>query len=328
MIVTLQMFLILALRADTLGVDLENYKIFFEHYKTMSFGEIIRGFRLIGGSDHVYGVESGYVLLNWIIGKLGFSFHSFLVLYAGVVLTSVAIFIDRYCEDIALALATFVSVGGFVAMFGILRQSLGLAILLFAIPYIVKRKFWHYLGFVVLAALFHQSLFIAILFYFLSMIKANKTLYVTILALSGALVIITPPLYNKIVFPLLVRLGRYYYIDDFTWNNMFAVMVLLAILFMLFFKNRDRDDTVMQCGFLMALPLQALAFYIPVFSRLSGAVFLNFLCALIPATVHSFSTENQRVQAKTVAYAGLTLFYVYTLIIDNVLVPYVPFWAA
>jgi hypothetical protein len=61
---------------------------------------------------------------------------------------------------------------------------------------------------------------------------------------------------------------------------------------------------------------------------LSGAVFLNFLCALIPATVHSFSTENQRVQAKTVAYAGLTLFYVYTLIIDNVLVPYVPFWAA
>ena len=130
LLVTLQMFLILALRADTLGVDLVDYKIFYEHYQTMTFGEIIRGFRPIGGSAHVYGVDSGYVLFNWIIGKLGFSFHSFLVIYAGLVLSSVALFIDRYCEDVGVALATFVSIGGFVSLFGILRQSLALAIFL------------------------------------------------------------------------------------------------------------------------------------------------------------------------------------------------------
>ena len=35
LIVSLQLFLILALRADTLGVDLDNYKQFYEFYKTI-----------------------------------------------------------------------------------------------------------------------------------------------------------------------------------------------------------------------------------------------------------------------------------------------------
>lgn len=328
-LVALQMFLMLSLRSQTLGTDLANYKIFYEAYREMSVWEIIRGFRPIGGSTHDYGVESGYVLFNWIIGKMGINFHGFLVIYAAIVISSVAIFIDRYCKrDPALALATFVSIGGFTSLFFILRQSLGLAILLFAIPALVDRKFWHFLIVVFLAALFHQSLFVALLLYPLSIFKANKGLYVATIASSLLLVAVTPYLYNNFVFPLLLKLGRVYYIDDFTWNNLFAVMVLIAIMIMIFYKNSDRWDNTMQCGYLLTIPIQALAFYIPVFSRLAGAVFINFLCVLIPGLVYSFNTESQRIQAKTIAYVGMFVFYLYTLIIDNVLVPYVPFWAA
>ena len=326
-IIALQMFLILSLRADTLGVDLDNYKQFYEFYQTLSFGEIMRGFRLIGGSTHDLGVESGYVLLNWVVGRLGFSFHSFLVFYAAIVVGSVSLFIYRYCENAALGFATFISLGAFVSFFGILRQSLALAIFLLAIPALERRKPIRFFLIVIIAGLFHQSLFIAAVLYFVVKLKANKALYVIFIGASLALTVITPVLYNNVVFPIIVKLGRYYYLNDFEWNNMFAVMMVLAVFFMFFFKNREREDNSMQCGFLMSLPLQALAFYLPIFSRLSGAVFFNFVCVLLPNTLSRIENRNQRFQANTVAYIGLLAFYLYTMI-DSVLVPYVPFWAA
>lgn len=322
-----QMFLILALRADTLGVDLDNYKTYFEYYGTLSFWDVIRGFRPIGGSAHDYGVESGYVLFNWLIAKTGLSFHAFLIIYAAIVITSFAVFVDRYCDDPALAFATFISVGGFVAAFGILRQSLGLAILLCAVPALVERKFWKFALIVFAAGLFHQSLLLALFLFFLAKFKANKALYVAVIAISAVLTVFTPVVYNNIVFPLLFRLGKIYYIDGFTWNNMFALILLFTLLLMFFFKAQKKEDNAMQCGFLMTLPVQALAFFIPVFSRLSGAVFINFLCILLPSTVSSLETRSRRLQAKTMAYLGLSAFYVYTLITDNVLVPYIPFWS-
>ena len=326
-LVSLQLFLILALRADTLGVDLVDYKVFYEHYRTMPLGEILRGFRVIGGSTHVYGVDSGYVLFNWIVGKLGFSFHSFLVIYAGIVVSSVAVFIDRYCKDIPIALATFVSLGGFVAAFGILRQSLALAIFLCAIPALVDRKFWKFLLIIFAAGLFHQTFYLALLLYPLSMLKANRTLFVTVMAASALLLLIIPPLYNQVLFPIFVRLGRYYYIDGFAWNNFFLLLIGLAVLIMIFFRREEKFDNAMLCGFLMTLPFQAIAFYLPVFSRLAGAVFINFACQLISNMLSSFETRSQRVQGKTIAYVGLLLFHVYALIVDGVLIPYVPFWA-
>ena len=326
-IIALQMFLILSLRADTLGVDLDNYKQFYEFYQTLSFGEIMRGFRLIGGSTHDLGVESGYVLLNWVVGRLGFSFHSFLVFYAAIVVGSVSLFIYRYCENAALGFATFISLGAFVSFFGILRQSLALAIFLLAIPALERRKPIRFFFIVIIAGLFHQSLFIAAVLYFVVKLKANKALYVIFIGASLTLTLITPVLYNNVVFPIIVKLGRYYYLNDFEWNNMFAVMMVLAVFFMFFFKNREREDNSMQCGFLMSLPLQALAFYLPIFSRLSGAVFFNFVCVLLPNTLSRIENRNQRFQANTVAYIGLLAFYLYTMI-DSVLVPYVPFWAA
>ena len=326
-IIALQMFLILSLRADTLGVDLDNYKQFYEFYQTLSFGEIMRGFRLIGGSTHDLGVESGYVLLNWVVGRLGFSFHSFLVFYAAIVVGSVSLFIYRYCENAALGFATFISLGAFVSFFGILRQSLALAIFLLAIPALERRKPIRFFFIVIIAGLFHQSLFIAAVLYFVVKLKANKALYVIFVVASLTLTLITPVLYNNVVFPIIVKLGRYYYLNDFEWNNMFAVMMVLAVFFMFFFKNREREDNSMQCGFLMSLPLQALAFYLPIFSRLSGAVFFNFVCVLLSNTLSRIENRNQRFQANTVAYIGLLAFYLYTMI-DSVLVPYVPFWAA
>lgn len=326
-LVSLQLFLLLVLRADTFGTDLATYKIYFEHYKTMSFGEIISGFRIIGGSAHDYGVESGYVFLNWIIGKLGCNFNAYLVIYAALIIPSIAVFIDRYCEDAAIGFATFVSLGGFMSLFATMRQSLALAIFLFAIPALVDRKFWRFAIIVFFAGLFHQSFFIALLLYPLAKFKANRTLYAAMMLASVLLILCVPPLYNNLIFPILLKLGRYYYLSEFTFSAFFALLLIIAVVLMVFFRREHKEDNAMLCGFLMTLPFQALAFYIPVFSRLAGAVFINFLSPLFSTLVCSFKTQSQRIQARTVTYAVLFAFHLYTLIIEEVLVPYLPFWA-
>ena len=326
-LVSLQLFLLLALRADTFGTDLANYKIYYEYYRTLSLWDVIKGFRPIGGSAHDYGLESGYVLINWIIGKLGFGFSGYLVIYAALIVPSIAIFIDRYCEDASLGLATFVSLGGFMSLFSTMRQSLALAIFLFAIPALVDRKFWKFALFVLAAGLFHQSFFIAILLYPLSCFNANRTLFTAMIAASAVLLLFIPPIYNNLILPILLRLGRHYYLSEFTMSNFFLLLLLIAIVLMIFYKKERRDDNAMLCGFMMTIPFQTVAFYVPVFSRLAGSVFINFLCPLIPRLVDSFDTRSQRIQAKTIAYAFLFMFHVYTLLIEEVLVPYVPFWA-
>ena len=108
--------------------------------------------------------------------------------------------------------------------------------------------------------------------------------------------------------------------------HMCSVQIIFVILLMFFFKNRERVDNSLQCAFLISLPLQALAFYIPIFSRVAGAVFFNFVCVLLPNALSALDSKRYRLQANMVAYIGLFAFYLYTMI-GSVLVPYVPFWA-
>ena len=75
-VISLQMFLILSLRDITLCIDYPNYSAGFEYIKGLSIGELFSSFRLIRTAKLVwpFSYESGYVVLNWLVGKLGLAF--------------------------------------------------------------------------------------------------------------------------------------------------------------------------------------------------------------------------------------------------------------
>ena len=59
------LFLLLALKGEGMGADYEPYRRYFELYKNLDFKSILS----------VDVIESGYVLLTVVVGKIGGGYH-------------------------------------------------------------------------------------------------------------------------------------------------------------------------------------------------------------------------------------------------------------
>lgn len=323
-IISIQMFLIFALRSELLGVDLISYREYYYSYQSLSFGDIFRNFSLI---DNKLGFEFGYVLLNWMVGRLGFDFHGFLVVYAIICVSCVASFIYKYSSDVPMSFMIFMSLGSFVTMFGILRQSLGLAIFLLAIPSIKKKHFIRFLLLILLASLFHRTLLLTFPLYFLDRVRVKRSTYFKMIVCSFLIVLATP-LLAKLISNLMTLLDKNYPASSFTWNNMYLVILFFIVLVALFydFKN-DTNENVFHWGFIFALLIQSFTFYYPVFSRISNAIFMNFSCIVL---AQAFLFKGRKLTFKgpirIAIICGLLLLLVYSVNGNKELVPYVPFW--
>lgn len=323
-LIAFQMFLILALRADNLGVDLENYKLHFNYYKDLSFLEIMGAFSIIGRARlSIHRLEWGYVFLNWIVGKLGLDFHMFLVVCAGICMQSMGLFIYRYSKKPTISFLLFISLGGFVYFFGILRQSLGLAVFLFAIPALKERKLWKYLLIVGIATLFHGTFLITFILYFLTNINIKKIYYVGVILASISIAIITPILYRYIFSKAFGILNMSEYSLEFQWNNMFLMMMLFLIFIFLFEKPKKQEDKILNWGCILALPTQAISFYISIMSRFSIGVFLVFsYVVLANVTEEMAMTDYSKKIFKITMFVLLLLFMIYQMSGDILTVPY------
>lgn len=319
-LLTLQMFLILAFRAETLGVDVDNYSLYYHYYKGYSFKEIISAFKVIGNSDIGWGLESGYVLLNWGLANIGFSFHSFLVIQSAICMLSIGIFIYRYSKNPALSFAMFVGLQGFSYMFGILRQSLALAVLLFAIPALKDRKFFKYLFIIIIAGLFHSTAYLALPLYFVTNFRVKKMHCAGVVFISF-IIILTTPFFTNIFSNIMVALDKNYAIQSFEWNNMYLMMLVFALFFALFNYLVDGDD-VYVCGFLYGILVQSIAFYVPTFSRVAIGVFLVFLYIAYPNCIEKIKNTREKNVLKALSFLVLLVFYIYCLQSD-VNVPYI-----
>ena len=80
----MQMFLILALRADSVGVDLTTYKEAFDYISTLTYTDVLSRIRILHTAllPHPFDMESGWMILNWLISVLGFNFRILLVICA------------------------------------------------------------------------------------------------------------------------------------------------------------------------------------------------------------------------------------------------------
>lgn len=325
-LLTIQMFLILALRFQFLGYDVKNYFFYFEHYQTIPAKELLQSLRLFGGANlPMGGHESGFVLFSWFVGTIGLDFHALLIIHSAICMSSTGIFIYRYSKNPALCFAFFVALGGFGYLIGILRQSLAFAIFLFAIPSLQKRRFLRYAFWVLLASLFHTSLLIVLLLYPLSKFSIKKKQLLTISLLCVFIVAFTPFLYDTVLNPILHFLEKSYVKTAFTYNNMFVLMVAMVASMLVFNKNKTTERSVFCWGGVLALLVQATAFHFSIMSRLAIGALLPFLYI----TVSNVISEQKNHLAKTLLpwgiYVVLLGFYIYT-IQDLPHVPYIPCW--
>lgn len=295
-LVSVQMFAIMALRDITIGYDLKNYANGFQYISTLSFTEVLSKLRVIQTADLIYhySYESGYVILNWIVAKLGCSFHTLLVLLAAFNMLSFGVLIYRYSKMPWLSFVLLSGLNMYEYAFGILRQSLAVSIVLWTIPYILKKKRLKACLIILLAFSVHRTsiLFFALLF-FVEKPITRKVFRNQILCWAG-LLLITPVLYEKVLSKILILLGKSKYIDvDFRLNNQILLMVGIVVILYLFVDFNHfaaRQERMILWGYLLSIPLEILGMCNDSFAR-SIEYYYIFVILLIPAVISTYQFQ-------------------------------------
>ena len=323
-VIGIQLFLLLALRSDTLGVDLEEYQILYNCFSENTLWEIIKGFRLFANTDVLFGRESGYVLLNWICGNLGLSFHTFLILQSAICVTSLCFFIKRYSKIPWLSFALIIALGLYTYMFCILRQAFAVAILYFAFPYIKNRNFIKFLLCICAASLFHVVSIAFLPLYWI----ANITVTVKNISILIGVSLSLPLVLRGSIASFLASLGKTYeFSNEVVYNNLLIlIMFLLGFVFYFYsdlLNQKNTDDSIIYLSCLWAFPIQMLSLIMPILGRASVGIFFPLLAILIPNLIYKNKDSNSQPFFSLLFYL---MFFAYFMMIfsqdSSRLIPY------
>lgn len=295
-VMTLQIFLILALRDTTVGMDLRNYAGGYEFISSLGFTDMLSRLRIISVAELVYpyAYESGYVVLCWIFGKLHFSFYFFLVLHAAFCMTSFGLFIYRYSRAPWLSFAMFCALGYFEYSFGILRQILAICILLFAVPLIEKKKPIPFFLLVLLSFTIHRVAIVFAVLYLAYYITVTKLVYLINAAFWVVFTALSPFLFRFVIAKVLTLLDKEgYTAGSFEWSHRMTLLLAIAVIafFTLDFASlKDKRNSIIAWGFLLIFPIQILGMNNDTFARMVF-MYLIFVAVFVPNVIADYKKK-------------------------------------
>lgn len=334
-LISLQLFLILALRDITIGPDLPAYQEMYHYIGSISWNNLLprlHFFRTAELAD-LMGIESGYVILNWIIYQLNFSYHGFLVICSLLTILPVGFFIYRYSLNPSLSFLVYISTNLYFYNFGILRQSLAIGFLLLSVPFILKRNFLVSLLFIALAFTFHRVAILWIPIYFLLTIPLNQKNFALLIIGSIILFFCFMTIGPNIISPILSFFGKSYYISfEVVYNNQIILLFLIAILlyFICDIKNLAQEalNNLVIWTFIFTLYFQVICSYTPLARSIPVVLIFNIL--LIPITIYKnrykllFEQKKQLTFSIYIVVACFLFLYMFVQLKNNeYIVPYI-----
>ncbi|GEM_PF-6138402 len=337
----IQLFLILAFRDITLGADLSNYSGGYQFISSLSFGELIKRLHLFNVADLVYpyAYESGYCVFNWICSKIGLSFHGFLVVCSAFIIISVTKFISKYSLNEWLSFSLFLGLGMYEYSFGILRQTLAVAILLFAFDCAIEGKTKKFLLLVFLAFTMHRIAILFCIIYFLSRVQINKNKMIRYVGICAIFVIFSNLIYEKVIAFVLAKIGKSTYINiTFKINNQIILMFAISIIIILFIDFeifKEKELNIFMWSFLCAIPIEILGMNNDGFAR-AVEIFYIAIIVLLPNIVTLYGKKNSQVREEKFLIVSIDTNTIITCIIylmmfgmmiytlkDSFIVPYI-----
>ena len=314
-IVSFQMFLILALRSDTLGVDLVGYAESFETVKSWSRSELVSVLRFLQNVHTVGNMsyESGFAVLNWIVGNIGLNFHGLLVLLAAFNMVSVGYFVYRYSDYKALSFSMFIGLTGYAYCFGILRHCIAFCIFLWAIPCLEKNKVGRYIVYVAIAFMFQRTsivFLLPVLFYKFRISKKSLTFIILswVIALS-----LSQKLFNYLLIPVMNYLGKYPQ-SAFRWNKLIILMFLISILIWIFIDKRifkSDINRILMWTFIVSVYIEIIGMNDPSVARIVNLIFIVMI-VLVPNIIKGYPKRDIR----TITILGIYIMMVGFMVIS------------
>jgi len=317
-------FLLLALKKDTVGIDIASYK---EQYE-------IAGLMPWSNFTYVY-FEKGYLFLTKLFSKSGASFQLFMAFFYGIFCHSIYLLIKRFSPNATISLVIFICYQFLVFSISGVRQTMATALCIYAFVLLCRYDFRGILGAVLLniaAITIHESsiVFLAILVVQLFM---NRELQVSAwLLVVAAVFAIRPVLWRVVTNIYGVEMTA------FTVGGSFLFLCGMAVFvsFIYFYYPRRR---VVLPGekkhfFYDAFLVRAVWLSLMCYIMFSGGTLLRanmyfniFLIPGIPMAISKCEYRMRFVLNMAIATFLIVLFYVDTLVPNQLeLWPYLFFW--
>lgn len=318
------LFILLSLRDETIGRDLDNYRYYFEKISQMSRDELLQ-----------YNLDVLYTILVWSIGKLTDNYQIFLVIIAAITVFPIAVTYNQDKQHSFLKVVLYMNMSTFIMLFSGLRQSIAIAIGVIAYEFVKRKKPMCFLLFALIAWGFHHSAFMILIFYPLYHVKFKKKhLWFVIPCI---LVVFA---FNKQIFTWATNLiGGEKYIATTISTGAYTMLILFALFAVFSYiipdeKKMDNETLGLRNFLLLSILLQSFSPVHNLAMRMNY-YFIIFIPMLIPKVI-TCAKEN----LKDIAYVSkiiLTIFFVSYYLINTYnscrtgisaldTYPYVPFW--
>lgn len=317
-LVGLQLFLTAALRATTVGGDLENYIPAFLTISEIPWSEL-----------WMFPWEYGYVLLNKILSLVSSNERVLLVGIGLLVTLGYVRFIRVYSKTVWLSLFLLVALGYYISSLSMLRQSLAIVCLLNSIQYVESRNFKKFALWVSVAVFFHYTAIAFFLLYPLSRFRISIGYFVCLLIFAFLFSVFAGK------FVLLQLIEKYYSIYEgnvVSGEGYNMLLLLLAItlsgLFVRQYKHiADRRFDVFCQMLVFACCLQLFSMQFSLFAR----VVLYYQIAIIVFIPEILSFIKDRYLAlfcKMGVSAGAICYLIWVYLGNNSsgILPYAFFW--
>lgn len=322
-------FLILALRHWSMGVDLGYYSIenvgylqSFEKLNEYSWGEILK-------MKEYLNYERGYIIFNKFIGSINNNKQFFLGVCAFINMSTIAIYIYKKSYLPLLSWIIFLGLPVFLLFFSGMRQDIAISITILSMYWIEKKRPIPFILTVLFAWLFHKS---AILFliaypmYYVKLTDLQKFIFALMIPVVFALKV---PL-----FSVLSKLLKDNVETESTGAGMLFLIfsaIYIALLLLNNYHNKKQNELINL--FYIACICQAFSGLYSIAIRV-GYYFMIYLSIALPNTIYEFQFGNGRrgrnefVISYMVIFTAFLLFGIYSIkyatwACTN---PYVFFW--
>ena len=278
----------------------------------------MRDFHFIKVSS-ITGVEWGYSFMCWILTKIGVPFQVFLALESAFCVFCIYHFIDKNSVCFPLSIALIIGLGLFDYLFIIIRQTMAFGFLLLAFEQMKKRNIPLFAVLVAVAVMMHRTAMLFVVVFPLSYLRVTR---ISVAAFSGASLLIIPvyPLFEKLfirkAFSIMFKDG---YLGDsgFEFKKLILIIAAIIVFLMVFSKQKDdqdEGDRSLFWAFMLSLPIQVAACYVPILARVSTLMYLPFAAAVIPNYMET--NENKRLVRifEILVFAAVLAYYAYCLI--------------
>ncbi|WP_434794261.1 Transmembrane protein EpsG [Terrisporobacter petrolearius] len=230
-ILMILLFVVSALRSDTVGTDLVRYIPRFNTISNSSWNSLIE-------LSDKWSFEYGFTFFCKLISYISNDYRVFLVMTSAVVCAGFLIGILCLSKMPVMSILVFLCYGYWGSSMNIIRQSMAMAILFCALVQITKNKKVKAMILICLATLLQSTSILYLIILLLSKKKFQKREVILLSILTGVLFFIPKSFIAKIIS--FTSFGWY---SSNEGSGLTTLMVLVFITILVYlFKNKIKDD--------------------------------------------------------------------------------------